>query len=203
MAHEAFREMDHFQEFHQLVCSGLGPEKIAKKMHEEWDERTDIKRDSLIRAIYRYKKDVPANQLADGGVPDYVKRRLDDFAGEVDEVEELTKLYRLQVRRIMLAYNQEDEIGFLQKYTRKELEEARNLIMALAELKIKLGVLDAEPDKFELSVSSKGVLEAVSEDEERQLARVSAQVMQALMQPRASLPAADDDVVEADFELED
>lgn len=201
MAHEAFIEMAHFDEFHKLVCAGKSPEKLAKTMQDDWGERTDIKRDSLIRAIYRYKNDVPANQLVDGGVSEHQKKKLEDFAGDIDEVESLTKLFHLQVHRIMMAHNQESEINFLQKYTRKEIEEARNIVMALAELKIKLGVLDSQPEKFDFSFSSEKVLSSTPADEEKQLARVASQLMQAMMNPKAALESGED-VVEAEYEIE-
>jgi len=179
----------------EKLRAGVSIEKLAKEIQEEHGERTDIKRDSLIRALYRYKNDIPANQLADRGLPAHVARKLEELKGDIDEIEELTLLYRLQRQRIVTAMEQEEKIQFLTKDTRKEFAEAREILMALAELKMKLGILEEAPRKFEFGVTHREEIAKLEEHERKKLGPIA----QIILRELESLTT--DDIIEADYEL--
>jgi len=194
MAHESLRRMKCFPIIDEKLRAGVSIEKLAEEIQEEHGERTDIKRDSLIRALYRYKNDIPANQLADRGLPAHIEKKLNELKDDIDEIEELTLLYRLQRKRIILAMEQEEQINFLTKGTRKEFSEAREILMALAELKMKLGILDEKPRELKIGVTHYEQIESLEAHERKRLGKVA----QILLR---ELEAATEDIPEAEFEI--
>lgn len=169
MAFDKFRSLKCFTEADKRIKGGIPIEDVAKFVQEESGEYTEIKRDSLIRQLYRYKDSVPANQLA---IPEakHIHEKLKEFAGDVDEVEMLQKLFYVQMDRVMGFREIEKTTKFPIKAMYKEIEQAKDILVKLGELKIKLGMYEgAATERLAVtgSVTEKRIMEIPSDARER------------------------------------
>src|SRR5690606_11266264 len=73
---------------------------------------------------------------------------------EINELEELEKLYLLQLKRISLDASTEERINKLFKTTNREIELAQSLLVKRLEMKQKMGLVDTIPQAFDVTQRS-------------------------------------------------
>lgn len=195
--HARLKALPQFGEVDKKIRAGVSVEQIANWLYDEEKVYQHASKAALIRALYRYKDSIPANQLADSGLPPHKAKKLEELNKEINELDELTKLYHLQMNRIALATEQEETINFLTKGTRQEIEEARNLLLALAELKMKLGLLDEKPKQLNVSVTAQQVAEIPAERRHR-LGLIAQKVLSSLQE---ELLPPGKEIQEAEYEI--
>jgi hypothetical protein len=156
MAHDKLRGLKCFDELHDKVTAGISIEEIARWVHEEKQEYRDASRGAVERAIYRYKASLPVTELADGGAPAYLYRRIAHVDRGIDEMDELEKLYHLQCQRIERYMELEGRIPTPLSELRKEISLARDLLVRRLELAMKLGLRKKAPTEFNGTLSLNG-----------------------------------------------
>ena len=75
-------------------------------------QQMDIKRESLVRKLYRYKSSLPPAEIVKEP-PVYVQKAIEKMTRGVNEIEELEKLYLLQLKRISIDAETESKINKL------------------------------------------------------------------------------------------
>lgn len=144
MAFEKLRQIRCFPAVDKKIRAGVPCENVAEWIQDDQNEYTDIKRDSLVRQLYRYKEAMPP-ALLDHPEPLHIRKKIENLKRGVNEADELEKLYLLQLTRISRTVENEDKMNFLLKETRKEIDVARMLLLDLAKLKIEIGVYNRQP----------------------------------------------------------
>lgn len=178
------QDLPYFEDIIGLLKKD-NPEDVASWIQEVKGGRKDIKRDSLIRQLYRLQKRIPVGQLEKLDKPKHVQDRLDQYAGEVNELVMLTKLWYIQMERIEIGYNVERRTNFLSKGMYREVEQAKDILVKIGELKIKLGHYEgAATDRFAVS-GQVGVVDQIkqySETERERLGNIFDRYMRAAVE---------------------
>ena len=118
----------------------IAVEELAKWIQEDRMQMTDIKRDSLVRQLYRYKAAIPPGEIAEVE-PMFFAKSIEKLKRGVNEIEELEKLYLFQLRRISMDGATEEKINKLFSGMNKEIQLAADLLNKLIEKKMELGIL--------------------------------------------------------------
>jgi hypothetical protein len=208
MAFEKLKAHPLYKEIHDRVVAGIPCEKIAPWLHEQ-GAFTDLKEASLVRSLHRYKASLPPTEHPGTAAQNFVQKKLDGFKAGVSEVEELEKLYQLQLSRISLGMEKENTIQFLNKAVRPEIELASNILQKMAELKIKLGILKAVPVGVDVNLNGSVETRAThffagkSEGEKEKMGEFAAKLLGVLTKvPQLPAPAPPETPPEPPLEAE-
>jgi hypothetical protein len=139
-AHKRIKTLKCYQEVYDRILEGWPPSNIAAFIQDIRHEATDLTREGMISAIVDFRASLPPAEL--------IKKRLTktytDAAQEVeegiDEIKELEKLYKLQMRRITIDAETEKKINKLLPTTGQEVRIAREILSTYADLKMDLGL---------------------------------------------------------------
>ena len=146
-AFKRLKELPFFDELDRRIKMNIAVEELAKWIQEDRMQMTDIKRDSLVRQLYRYKAAIPPGEIAEVE-PMFFAKSIEKLKRGVNEIEELEKLYLFQLRRISMDGATEEKINKLFSGMNKEIQLAADLLNKLIEKKMELGILSREPQKF-------------------------------------------------------
>lgn len=109
-------------------------------------------------------KPLPASQLGATASLDYLDNLFDGSSAIVDEETELLRLINLQKARLGIAFHNERQVNVLISSNRKEVEELRELLMALAKLRGLVGsTMDVNLHNYSDTV--KDDLKGIQQDE--------------------------------------
>lgn len=146
------KELDCFPEIEAKVKAGISLDEVARWLQDDMFQLTDIQRESVKRQLYRYKSTLPPGELLNAvGEPLWVRTAIEKMERGIDELEELEKLYLLQLKRISGDAETEARIGKLFKGTNKEIQLATELLEKRLKLKMDLGILDRQPEKMQIN----------------------------------------------------
>lgn len=140
----------------EKIKAGIAVEEVARWIQEEMLEYRDAKRESLVRALYRFKAELDPEEIVTSK-PTYVDQAVEKMRRGINELEELEKLYLLQLKRISIDASTEEKINKLFKTTNQEITLASNLLAKRLELKMKLGLVESVPEKVNITQSSVNV----------------------------------------------
>lgn len=153
----------HYNMILKAIRSGTPNSKIA-----EWCISRgfmDVNQKTAVGYLQYFRKMQPGlcKPQADPNLPGY-DHLFDGNAAIVDEEIELLKLIQLQKARIGLAFTNEREINMLLNGSRREIEEMRELLMALARIRGLVGTrMDVNLHGYSDSV--KDDLKGIQQDE--------------------------------------
>jgi hypothetical protein len=116
--------------------------------------------------LYRYKSSLPPAEIVKEP-PVYVQKAIEKMTRGVNEIEELEKLYLLQLRRISIDADTESKINKLFSSTGGEIKIAADLLNSMMEKKMELGILSKAPEQLEVT-GNFGVSNLLSEDTDEQ-----------------------------------
>lgn len=165
-AFKDLKAMPCFDEFDKKVKAGIALEEVGRWLQEDMFQQMDIKRDSLVRKLYRYKASLPPAEIVKEP-PIYVQKAIEKMTRGVNEIEELEKLYLLQLRRISIDADTESKINKLFSSTGGEIKIAADLLNSMMEKKMELGILSKAPEQLEVT-GNFGVSNLLSEDTDEQ-----------------------------------
>lgn len=145
------KEIDCFPEIESKIKAGVSPDEVGRWLQEDMFKLCDIKRESVVRQLYRYKSTLsPADLLTATPQPIWVTKAIEKMKRGIDELDELEKLYLLQLQRISRDAETEAKINKLFKGTNKEIQLATELLEKRIKLKMDLGILDKSPHKTQI-----------------------------------------------------
>ena len=165
-AFKDLKAMPCFDEFDKKVKAGIALEEIARWLQEDMFQQTDIKRESLVRKLYRYKASLPPAEIV-REPPIYIQKAIEKMARGVNEIEELEKLYLLQLKRISIDAETEAKINKLFSSTGVEIKIAADLLNSMMQKKMELGIMSKAPEQLEV-IGNFGVSHLLSEDMDEQ-----------------------------------
>jgi hypothetical protein len=165
-AFKDLKAMPCFDEFDKKVKAGIALEEVGRWLQEDMFQQMDIKRDSLVRKLYRYKSSLPPADIVKEP-PIYVQKAIEKMTRGVNEIDELEKLYLLQLRRISIDADTESKINKLFSSTGGEIKIAADLLNSMMEKKMELGILSKAPEQLEVT-GNFGVSNLLSEDTDEQ-----------------------------------
>ena len=151
-AFKDLKSMYCFKEMDDKIKAGVAVEEVARWLQEDMFQQTEIKRDSLVRKLYRYKASLPPAEIVTEP-PLYVQKAVEKLKRGVNEVEEMEKLYLLQLKRISIDAQTEEKINKLFSSTNNEIRLAADLLSRMLEKKMDLGLVTKEPDRLDVSAS--------------------------------------------------
>lgn len=144
------KELPYFDELKKKIVAGIAVEEVARWIQEDMLGYLDVRRDSLSRQLYRFKASLPPAELV-REPPMYIRKRIEKLKHGVNEVEELEKLYLLQLTRLNIDVQTEEKINKLFAGTGREIQLAAELLTKMIEKKMALGILAKTPQRFEFS----------------------------------------------------
>lgn len=128
-------------EVEERLKAGFSTETIAKWIQQTKCEYTDVTEGTLIVMLANYRKHkMPDIEKVAIHIPDFAAKALSKVEAGVDEINELGILYALQLGRIEMAIEQEQNMGFLSKGLTDTFKLAQQILSARAEIKLQLGV---------------------------------------------------------------
>jgi hypothetical protein len=127
------------RELDERIKHGFSLPDIARWLQEDKTECGDLSRDSLVTTLYRYREDMKPMDVAQRLLPSVIKDAKIEIERQVDELEELQKLYHLQRERIELGSQFEKTTRVLNKYMTQEIAQAAMILMKRHEIKMDLG----------------------------------------------------------------
>lgn len=136
----ALRNLKCFKELHQrLIEQGMPLRPTAKWVQEERNEMTSIPLDNLVKHLHEYRNSIPAAQRAKP-----LNKMFENAANEVvaglDELEEMHRLYKIQMERIGIDFQTEKNIKKLLPTMSQEIRTAREILASSSQLKMDLGL---------------------------------------------------------------
>ena len=174
------KALPFFDEVERKLKANIAVEEIARWIQEDMLSYDDVKRESLARVLYRYKKTIPPGEFAKAE-PLYFQKVLEKLRRGVNEIEELEKLYLLQIHRISKDVQTEDKINKLFPSTYREIQLAADLLDRMVEKKMELGLLSREPTK--LNVTGSFLMEGegeIGDDQKMRLGILAGKLLNAL-----------------------
>ncbi len=138
--HNRIRTLGCFQEVYDRILDGWPLTEIARFIQDVKKEAVDITRMGLVSALQDFRKTIPPAELTKKRMtPVYVEAAKTVEEG-IDELVELEKLYKLQMRRIDIDVLNEKNIKKLLPTTGQEIRIAREVLSTYADLKMDLGL---------------------------------------------------------------
>ena len=165
-AFKDLKAMPCFDEFDKKVKAGIALEEVGRWLQEDMFQQMDIKRESLVRKLYRYKASLPPAAIVKEP-PVYVQKAIEKMTRGINEIDELEKLYLLQLKRISIDAETESKINKLFRSTGGEIRIAADLLNSMMQKKMELGIMSKAPEQLEVT-GSFGVSNLLSEDTDEQ-----------------------------------
>lgn len=166
------RAMQCFEEAHQMLCEGYPIKEVARFIQEDKQEYTEVKRDSLQWTLDAYRATIPKAQLVAKRMPTVFNKAAEQVRKGLDEIEELERLYQLQMERISIDAKNEKNINKLLPTMTAEIKAAKDIAVAIAELKMDLGL--SKRHIGQLDVDTRVLAEVSHRYEKPEVAKVMA-----------------------------
>lgn len=144
------RSLKCFDEVYQRVLEGWPLLGLAKYIQEQRKEALNISRGALVAQLARFRKTVPPEELVRRKLP---KASLDAFKkleNGLDELSEMQRLYKLQMRRIGIDHEHEKSIKKLFPSMGQEVRIGLEILRAYADLKMDLGLAKRQIGQIEV-----------------------------------------------------
>lgn len=138
--YKELRELPCFPEVHKrIIDEGRSLQSTAEWLQEEKKHFLDHSATQVATMLLNYRQSLPTTERAKPLKP-YVEKALEELQEGIDELQELTKLYRVQEQRISIDFTTEKNIKKLLPTMSQEIRTAREILSASAQLKMDLGV---------------------------------------------------------------
>ena len=172
---QALRRLRCFSEVHERLLAGWSVSELARFIQDDRSEYGHASRQGLMQVLQRYRDSIPPAQLMRRAMP----KEFEDAKKQVDEgldaLNEMRKLYRLQMDRIAIGWNNEQNIKILLPTMTQEIRVAREVLTGIADLEMDLGLVTKAADEVNVNVNvsadlgkyGKKSIETVMNDPER------------------------------------
>lgn len=149
----AIRNLKCFKELHRrLILEAHSIRLTAKWLKEDMKEMTEMSDEALVKALHEYRKSVPAAERAKP-MNVVVERAAEEIERGLDELEEMNRLYKMQMARIEIDFQTEKNIKKLLPTMTQEIRTAREILSASAQLKMDLGLNERHLGKVDVETT--------------------------------------------------
>jgi len=152
--HGKLRAMRCFQEVHERIRQGWPMTELARWIQEDKEEYLDVKRQALINVLKNYRSSIPPGELVEKRLPKAFVDAKKEIDSGIDELTELTELYRLQMERVKIDFEKEKMIDKLLPTMTGEIKEARQLLESMIGVKDALGLTDKSPTEHNINITA-------------------------------------------------
>lgn len=150
-AYTKLKACSSFEEADRRLRLGWPVTEVARFIQEESGEYTDVTFDSLCETLSRYYATIPAAEKGTGVNSLVARKAAKALSDGLDEVEELKKLYEIQLERIEIDFQHEKNMNKLLPTTWKEIQVAMKLANQSAQLKMDLGLVKRQIGQLDVS----------------------------------------------------
>lgn len=158
---------EEFASVKQLLISGESPARVAKIIQTEFKKCLGITQPGLVRAIYRYRKDVLADETKKEIAKAVLGKSGEEYRKMFNAIDELSDLCVIQRTRVHKLYQQETKGPLLMGQVSKEVVTLANALRDLAYLQFEAGILVRVPRSARgVMVGSNGQVSAFDWTEE-------------------------------------
>lgn len=150
---QALRRLRCFNEVHERLLAGWSVSELARFIQDDRSEYGNVSRQGLMQVLQRYRDSIPPAQLMRRALPkefEDAKKQVDDGLNALDE---LRDLYRLQMKRVAIGWNNEQNIKILLPTMTQEIRVARELLSGIADLEMDLGLATRAADEVNVNVN--------------------------------------------------
>lgn len=135
------RALECFGEVKRFLVQGISPRRVARYIQEEQDEYTDVEIRSLEKMLRNFKKEElsEAEKVANQ-VPSKFEDELEEMDKQINVLEELGSLYQMQLRRIQLNIEKEQETEQLMSGTGQEIRTAKEILESIGKFQQEFGM---------------------------------------------------------------
>lgn len=138
--YKRLKSLNCFPEVNGMLKEGRSPNDVARFIQEQRGEYDDIKHDTLMRILQKYREEIPPAQLIAPQRPKVVFDAQDRFDDGVRELERLDELYNLQMERVYEAREREKTFPFLIDNLRENIDQAVKIVHEMHDVKMDLGI---------------------------------------------------------------
>ena len=149
---EKLRAMRCFDLVYERIRQGWPMTEVARYIQEDRQEYTDVSSAALIAILGDFRKTIPPGELVAKRMPDVMVEAKERIEEALDEVEELEKLYRMQMDRVSMEVATEKKINKLLPSMNSEIKEARQILESIATLKMEMGIKTRAPVQHNVDV---------------------------------------------------
>jgi hypothetical protein len=129
-----------FDEVYSRILDGWPLSEVARFIQDIKKEATDLTRSGLIATLQDFRQTIPAAELTKKRLTPVYINAVKEVEEGLDELKEIEKLYKLQMRRIEIDVQNENNIKKLLPTTGQEVRIAREILSTYADLKMDLGL---------------------------------------------------------------
>lgn len=151
--YQKLRTLRCFNEVHERILAGWEPARVAVFIQQDRDEYTDVSAVNLAQVLQRYRASIPPAQLMKTRMPEAFVEAKEAVDEGIDELKEMTKLYRLQMERIMVGVTVEKESKRLLPSITQDVRTAREVLAGIADLKMDLGLSQRASESVDVNVN--------------------------------------------------
>jgi predicted transcriptional regulator len=148
MKHEHVRTLppERIEELDRALKRGEPAGAMADRVQNEWGLKKDVKRDTLVRAINRYRLDVVAGGEVARLVEDKTPTQIAVIANKIDVMQELVDLVVRQRERLVKLYTTEKPMqGVLLSQMNEAQRDMAVMLDKLARLQLETGIMPRAP----------------------------------------------------------
>jgi hypothetical protein len=151
--YQKLRTLKCFREVHERILAGWEPAAIARFVQNDRNEYTHATQVSLAQVIQRYRDTIPPAELLKTRMPKAFEEAKAEVDEGLDELKEMEKLYKLQMKRIGIALTVEEESKRLMPNVTQDVRTAREILAGYADLKMDLGLSARAGEKVDVNVN--------------------------------------------------
>ena len=129
-----------FPEMREKLLAGWPLPKLADFVQKEQNEYTDVTKQSLVSILHRFRKTIPAGELASQVLPTAITDAVKEVVDSLDEIKALEDLYKLQMQRVQIDFSTEKKIGKLLGSLTQDIRTTREILESIAKLKSDKGI---------------------------------------------------------------
>jgi hypothetical protein len=133
---QRLKALPNFDDVHQRLASGLSIDYIARWLQTDLSLCTDISCDGLKRQLFRYRDTIPLPERSPRKIK-LLEERIREYAGQINVLKEITRLYQFQCARLDATMEQHGELSLEMG---RELDRAMGYIERLGDVKHRLGL---------------------------------------------------------------
>lgn len=134
------RKLQCFEEVYDRILEGWPMSEVARFVQDVKKEATDLTRGGLMQALHEFRQTIPAAELTKRRISPVFVDAVKEVEEGLDELKEIEKLYKLQMRRIEIDVQNEKNIKKLLPTTGQEVRIAKEILSTYADLKMDLGL---------------------------------------------------------------
>jgi hypothetical protein len=137
---ERLYDLKCFDDVQEMLTTGWPLSEVAKYIQKTKHESTDIEELTLIYLLQAFRHQLPPSTLIAKPLPHAFTKAAQRVSDGLDVMDEMTKLYQIQMKRIEIDHDLEKAAKKLIPSLNQEIREARGILESIQKMKHDLGL---------------------------------------------------------------